>query len=161
MYRMVSKVVKLIGTRPGRAILLLRLGLWVAILSVVVKLCSLPRALRIVSASTRGPSQAGARSEQELVTAVDAILGLNIFVFRPVCWKRAAILHRYLSVRGRTTTIKFGLRKGPGNSLDGHAWLEADGRPILETAIPNYTVTYVFPSDAECKIDLTLLGSST
>lgn len=161
MLRIVSRAVKLIGSRPGRAILLLRMGLWVVILSLVVKLCSLPRALQIVSASTRGRSQAGARSEQELVTAVDAILGLKVLVFRPVCWKRAAILHRYLAVRGRATTIKFGLRKGPGNSLDGHAWLEADGRPILETAIPDYTVTYVFPSNAECKIDLTSLRSST
>ena len=102
----------------------LRLGLWVAILSVVVKLCSLPRALRIVSASTRAQSQAGAGSEEELVTKVDAILGSNIFLFRPVCWKRAAILHRHLSVRDRATTKTFGLRKGPGNSLDGHAWLD-------------------------------------
>jgi hypothetical protein len=158
MFRIISKAVKLIGTRPNRALLLLRLGLWVAILSLVVKLCSLPRALRIVSASTRGRSPAGARSEQELVTAVDAVLGLNVFVFRPVCWKRAAILHRYLSVRGRATTIKFGLRKGPGGSLDGHAWLEADGCPILEKEIPDYTVTYVFPSQAICEIELSSLA---
>jgi len=161
MFSIVPRVVKLIGSRPGRAILLLRIGLWVAILSLVVKLCSLPRALRIVSASTRGGSKADARSEQELVTAVDAILGLNVFVFRPVCWKRAAILRRYLSVNGRSTTMKFGLRKAPDNSLHGHAWLEADGRPILETTTPDYIVTYVFPSNAECNIDLTSLRSSS
>jgi Transglutaminase-like superfamily len=170
MLRLVSRAVKLIGSRPGRALLLLRMGLWVAILSAVVKLCSLPRALRIVSASTSGssskraaggkqsgdsPKQANAdTAEQELATAIDAVLGLNFLMFRPICWKRAAILHRYLSVRGKATTIKFGLRKGAAGTLDGHAWLEADGHPILESGPSDYAVTYVFPSTAECKVDL-------
>lgn len=169
MLRIVSRAVKLIGSRPGRAILLLRMGLWVAILSLVVKLCSLPRALWIVSASTSsssskhaagGKRSSGDSGEQELATAIDAVLGLNFLVFRPICWKRAAILHRYLSVRGKATTINFGLRKGAGGALDGHAWLEADGHPILESGPPNYAVTYVFPSTAECKVDLTSLAKT-
>ena len=167
MWRIVSKAVKLIGSRPGRALLLLRMGLWVAILSLVVKLCSLPRALWIVSASTSDSSnkpapngkQASADSiEQELATAIDAVLGLNFLIFRPICWKRAAVLHRFLSVRGKATTIKFGLRKGAAGTLDGHAWLEADGHPILESGPPDYAVTYVFPSTAECKVDLASLA---
>lgn len=159
MFHIVSRAVKLIGSRPGRALLLLRMGLWVAILSLVVKLCSLPRALRIVSGSTAGKQSSGDSGEQELATAIDAVLGLNFLVFRPICWKRAAILHRFLSVRGKATTINFGLRKGAGGTLDGHAWLEADGHPILESTPSDYAVTYVFPSTAECKVDLTSLAN--
>ncbi|HEV7398496.1 MAG TPA: lasso peptide biosynthesis B2 protein [Pyrinomonadaceae bacterium] len=158
MLRNVSRAVKLIGSRPARAILLLRMGLWVAILSLVVKLCSLPRALRIISTSYSGKQSNGAGSEQELATAIDAVLGLNFLMFRPICWKRAAILHRFLSVRGKATRINFGLRKGASGALDGHAWLEADGHPILESGSSDYTVTYVFPSTAECKVDLTSLA---
>lgn len=172
MLRTVSRAVKLIGSRPGRALLLLRMGLWVAILSLVVKLCSLPQALWIVSVPTSGSRQAaggkqssdsakqarGDSGEQELATAIDAVLGLNFLVFKPICWKRAAILHRYLSVRGKATTINFGLRKDAGGALDGHAWLEADGHPILESGPSDYAVTYVFPSTAECKVDLTSLA---
>jgi hypothetical protein len=139
--------------------LLLRMGLWVAILSLVVKLCSLPRALRIVSGSSPGKQSSGESSEQELATAIDAVLGLNFLMFRPICWKRAAILHRFLSVRGKATTINFGLRKGAGGALDGHAWLEADGHPILESGPYNYAVTYIFPSSAECEVDLTSLAN--
>ncbi|HXD30600.1 MAG TPA: lasso peptide biosynthesis B2 protein [Pyrinomonadaceae bacterium] len=160
MLRIVSKAVKLIGSRPGRAMLLLRMGVWVAILSVVVKLCSLPRALSIVSASTSGKQSSRDSSEQELATAIDAVLGLNFLVFRPICWKRAAILHRYFSLRGKTTRINFGVRKGAAGALDGHAWLEADGHPILESAPSNYTVTYFFPSTAECKVDLASMAEN-
>jgi hypothetical protein len=134
------------------------MGLWVAILSLVVKFCSLPRALRIVSASASGKQSSGDSGEQDLATAIDAVLGLNFLMFKPICWKRAAILHRFLSVRGKATRINFGLRKGAGGALDGHAWLEADGHPILESGLSHYTVTYVFPSTAECKVDLTSLA---
>lgn len=161
MLRIVSRAVKLIGSRPGRALLLLRMGAWVAILSLVVKLCSLPRALWIVSASPPKKEVTGDGSEQELATAIDAVLGLNFLMFRPICWKRAAILHRYLSVRGKATTIKFGLRKGVAGTLDGHAWLEADGHPILESGPADYAVTYVFPSTAECKVDLASLTETS
>ena len=161
MFGIVSRAVKLIGSRPRRAVLLLRMAFWVAILSLAVKLYSLPRALRIVSASAAGKSLPGENSEQELATAIDALLGLNVFVFRPVCWKRAAILHRYLRLHGTATTINFGLRKGTGGTLDGHAWLEADGHPILESEIPDFTVMYVFPSGAPFEIELASLAKSS
>jgi hypothetical protein len=137
------------------------MAFWVAILSLAVKLYSLPRALRIVSASATGKSLTAENSEQELATAIDALLGLNVLVFRPVCWKRAAILHRYLTLRGKATSINFGLRKGAAGTLDGHAWLEADGHPILESEIPDFTVMYVFPSGAPFEIELASLAKSS
>ena len=155
----VPKAARLFLSRPRRALLLLRMAGWVAILSFVVKAFSLPRALRIVS-----PSKArqfhGDKEQQELVSAIDALLGLNVLFFRPVCWKRAAILHRYLSLNGMTTTVNFGLRRGSAGPLTGHAWLEAEGRPIFETETPDYAVTYVFPSQAPFAMDLASLAKT-
>jgi hypothetical protein len=144
----------LFASRPRRALLLARMAGWVAILSCTVKMFSLPRALRIVSISPARNAAAGAEEQEELVTAIDAVLGLNVLCFKPICWKRAAILHRYLGLRGLNTTINFGLRKGSLGPLAGHAWLEVDGQPVFETEPPNYAVTYVFPSNAPFAMEL-------
>ena len=159
MGSLVSTATRLFLSRPRRAFLILRMAWWVAILSAVVKLVSLPRALRLVSSS---PSRSAARpdDQQELVSAIDALLGLKMLFLKPMCWKRAAILHRYLGLRGVATTINFGVRKGSAGPLAGHAWLEAEGRPIFETEMPDYAVTYVFPSSAPFVMELASLAKT-
>ena len=161
MPSVIAQSLRLIVTRPARAILILRMAFWVALLSLIVKCVSLPRALRIISPTITGKRSADEDIELQLSTAIDALLGLNIFIFRPVCWKRAAILHRYLALHGRPTTINFGLRKGTDRALDGHAWLEADGRAVLESRACDYAVTYIFPSNAHCEIELAALAKNS
>jgi hypothetical protein len=73
------------------------------------------------------------------------LLGIDASVFRPICWKRAAVLHRYLALHGMRTSIVFGVRKQNEGLLEGHAWLEAGHQPILEKSPPEYRVTYSFP----------------
>ncbi len=160
MLRTVFRGLRLIVSRPGRAILILRMAFWVIILSLTVRWYSLPRALRIVAPSRPGQSSPSGDGDEDLATAIDALLDLKLFVFKPVCWKRAAILHRYLTLRGRATTINFGVRRGDGGKLDGHAWVESAGRPILESEHPDYTVTYVFPSSAPFEIELASLANT-
>jgi hypothetical protein len=159
MAGLLPSAARLFLTRPRRAFLLLRMAGWIAIFSLAVKLFSLPRALRLVSISPAAGPVAAAAEQNDLVSAVDALLGLNVLCFKPICWKRAAILHRYLGLKGVNTTINFGLRKGSAGPLTGHAWLEADGRPIFETETPDYAVTYVFPSSAPFAIDLASIAS--
>ncbi|HMH45939.1 MAG TPA: lasso peptide biosynthesis B2 protein [Pyrinomonadaceae bacterium] len=121
-----------------------RMAVWVLVLSAVVRIWSLPRALRLIS--IKGKPDASITDDQELPTAIDAILGVNVSVFKPICWKRAAVLHRYLGLRGLESTIVFGVRKEAAGELKGHAWLEHEGQPIFEPSPPAYTVTYTFPS---------------
>lgn len=163
-----TKIVTLLirGTRkaflgPGEALLLLRMAGWVFLLTIAVRLFPLPRALRLVSTRTRRSSQTPeAEIQKQLAEAVDLLLKTNLFILKPICWKRAALLHRYLALNGITTRIMFGLRRKPDGSVSGHAWLEASGRPILETTPPNYAVTYSFPSSATFELDLNLLTES-
>lgn len=159
MGSLVSTATRLLLSRPRRAFLILRMAWWVAILSAVVKFVSLPRALRLVSNSS-GPSAARPAGQQELVSAIDALLSLNVLFLKPLCWKRAAILHRYLGLSGVATTIKFGLRQGSAAPLAGHAWLEVDGRPVFETEKPEYAVTYAFPSSAPFVMELASLAKT-
>jgi len=116
---------------------------WVAVLSVTARCYSLPRALQIV-AGTENRKICG-QHQDEFARAIDLLLSADVLMFKPICWKRAAVLHRYLSRNGTPTRIIFGVRGETGGKVDGHAWLEADGQPILETTPPDYVVTYSFP----------------
>ena len=144
--RLLSRVTRKFLTRPDEAWLLLRMAWWVAVLSVTARCYSLPRALQIVAgkqSDARG--RAGAMSQEELARAIDLLLSADFLMFKPICWKRAAVLHRYLSRNGTATRIIFGVRGENDGKVDGHAWLEANGEPILENTAPDYVVTYSFP----------------
>lgn len=134
-----------------------RMALWVVVLSSVVKISSLPSALRLLSTHPR--SNRTTASGADLATAIDAVLGVNFLVLRPSCWKRAAVLHHYLSLNGVPTTIVFGLRKEESGELKGHAWLQSAGEPLLEKQLPAYTVTYSFPSAQSFEGDLAIMTS--
>ncbi|HJT65582.1 MAG TPA: lasso peptide biosynthesis B2 protein [Pyrinomonadaceae bacterium] len=132
---------------PREALLLSRMAWWVTVLSVAARCCSLPRALAIVAGKMKNQAQpADVTVPQRLARAIDLLLSADVFLFKPICWKRAAVLHRYLSRHGIATRIIFGVRNEPGGQVAGHAWLEAEGEPILESAPPEYVVTYRFPS---------------
>jgi hypothetical protein len=122
----------------------MRMAWWVAVLSVVARFYSLPRALQIVAGNTKQPAHTNA-NENDLARAIDRLLAIDFLIFTPVCWKRAAVLHRYLSRNGIPTRIIFGVRNERGGKVAGHAWLEHEGRPILENTPPEYVVTYSFP----------------
>ena len=132
-------------SRPGEALLLCRMAWWIAVVSITARCYSLPRALQIVAGNRSGEHPPQAINQEELARAVDLLLSANIFMFKPICWKRAAILHRYLLRTGTPTRIVFGVRSEADGKVAGHAWLEEDGRPILETVPPEYVVTYSFP----------------
>ena len=129
---------------PREAWLLMRMAWWVAVLSVLARLYPLPRALRIVAGNKKEPARTDANAN-DLARAIDRLLAIDFLIFTPVCWKRAAVLHRYLSRSGIPTRIIFGVRNESGGTVAGHAWLEREGHPILESTPPEYVVTYSFP----------------
>jgi hypothetical protein len=123
------------------------MALWIIILSAALKLTSLPRVLQLVSVRVPAGAPAADQSEAvKLVHAIDVLLGIDVPLFRPSCWKRAMILQRYLALSRIETTINFGVRKDSNGQVDGHAWLERQGKPIFEATSPAYAVTYRFPA---------------
>jgi len=143
--RLLSRGLRRLITRPNETWLLLRMAWWVVVLSVTARCYSLPRALQIVAGNkNKSERLLEPVNADRLARAIDLVLSADVLMFKPICWKRAAVLHRYLSRNGIPTRIVFGVRNGSGN-VDGHAWLEANGQPILETSPPNYLVTYTFP----------------
>ncbi len=55
------------------------------------------------------------------------------------------VLHRFLALNGVESRINFGLQKGADGTLNGHAWLEHEGRPLLEDGAGTYIVTFSLP----------------
>jgi transglutaminase superfamily protein len=134
-------------SQPGEALLLCRMAWWVVVLTIAARCYSLPRALALVAGSQANKiDEHDAAVQERLARSIDLLLSTDLFLFRPICWKRAAVLHRYLLRNGITTRIIFGVRNEPDGKVAGHAWLEAEGEPILETTPPEYVVTYRFPS---------------
>jgi hypothetical protein len=140
--RVLSRATRKVVTRPSEAWLLMRMAWWVVVLSTMARCYSLPRALQIVAGNQKRSNQSVNRDD--LARVIDLLLSADFLMFKPICWKRAAVLHRYLSRNGTQTRIIFGVRNESGK-VDGHAWLEADGQPILESTLPDYVVTYSFP----------------
>ncbi len=133
---------------PKEAFLALRMAAWVVALSLMVRMLPLPRALQMLTPRRhrRTTTDDNTALEKRLARSVDALLGIGKLVFTPTCWKRAAVLYRYLALNGIETHIVFGIRRETEGLLAGHAWLEAGGgRPVLEATAPDYTVTYCFP----------------
>jgi len=145
--RLIFRISRKFASRPSEALLLCRMAWWVAVLSVTARFYSLPRALQIVAGEPNTPPSQPTATQDELARAIDLLLSANVLMFKPICWKRAAVLHRYLLRNGINTRIIFGVRNETGGKVAGHAWLEANGQPILETAPPEYVVTYSFPSN--------------
>jgi len=139
------RVIRKVLRDPRESLLLMRMASWVLLLSSLLKVRTLPRALELVSTRVRPSRLDELETGLRLAQAADLLLAMNVFVYRPSCWKRAAILHRYLALNGIESRINFGMRKEVDGTLSGHAWLERAGAPLLEPAPPNYTITFSFP----------------
>ena len=145
---LIHRAARKIVLRPGEALLLCRMAWWVMVLSLAARRYSLPRALEIVAGRhSERPDLNDPADHERLAHAIDLLLATDVWIFRPICWKRAAVLHRYLARSGTQTRIIFGVRNDSAGKVTGHAWLEAEGRPILETTPPEYVATYKFPSN--------------
>ena len=81
----------------------------------------------------------------ELGAAIDSVLGIDLFVFRRSCWKRAMVLQRFLSLNGIETRLNFGVQQTTDGTVNGHAWLEHQGQRLLERDAGTYVVTFTLP----------------
>jgi len=123
-----------------RLLLGMRMAAWIAFLTPFGRMLPLRTMLRLLDTRRRAP---GRWPPERIASLVDRVFRADI-VHRS-CWKRAAVLRRYLLLNGINTSVVFGVRKGE-EELAGHAWLERDGEPFLEATPPDYVVTFRYPS---------------
>jgi hypothetical protein len=141
-----GRTARKIVLEPREAVLLARMAFWVVLISALARLTSLPRAQRIASIGIRSRSADRASvTPAELGTAIDSVLGIDLFVFRKSCWKRAMVLQRFLSLNGIESRLYFGVQQTVEGTVTGHAWLEHEGRRLLERDTGTYIVTFALP----------------
>ena len=160
--RLARRAARFAAREPSAALLALRMGAWVAAISLSVKAMPLPRVMRLATPLRRRSRRAGDAGEVQARTArlLDALLAADVWCFTPTCWKRAPVLYRFLALSGVESRVVFGMRREEGGRVAGHAWVEAGGRPILEACPPDYSVTYVFPPGAPAPRAATLRRDS-
>lgn len=139
---------RFVAREPLSGLLLLRMAAWVAAVSFLLKLMPFDRAMSLVTPLRRRSTHAGdpSATQARLSRLIDLLLATDFWLYTPTCWKRAPVLYRFLALEGIPTRVVFGVRRKETGALDGHAWLEADGRPLLERTAPDYKVTYSYPA---------------
>jgi Transglutaminase-like superfamily len=152
----VIRIVRVVGlaarqavVKPREAVLRARMAFWVVLISALARFTSLPRAQRIAAFRT-GSRQARRAffTPAQLGAAIDSVLRIDLFVFRPSCWKRAMVLQRFLALDGIESRVNFGVQKAIDGTVSGHAWLEHQGRMLLEREAGTYVVTFTLPLQA-------------
>jgi energy-converting hydrogenase Eha subunit A len=133
-----------LGLRDPRSLLLsVRMAVWIVLISIVARLISLPAMFRLAETRRRW-APAAVLPPEEIAERIDRVFRAAL-VTDGACWKRAAVLRRYLLLNGIETEVVFGVRKESGGELAGHAWLEREGTPFLERELPQYVVTFRHP----------------
>lgn len=146
--RVLSRIVRQVIREPRTAALGAHMALWIVLTSVAARMTSLPKTVRLLTRGVRQPVSPNPSTDpQHLARTIDRVLRIELPIFRPRCWKRSLVLYRYLTRAGIECRINFGVRRNPDGTLAGHAWLERDGHPFLEsdTAIGSYVVTFSLP----------------
>lgn len=132
---------------PRSGFLIFRMAGWVAAASLLLRLLPFERAMLIITPLRRRAQAANPSDTQlQLSRLIDLLLATDFWLYTPTCWKRAPVLYRYLALHGIESRVVFGVRKKESGSLDGHAWLEANGQPVLEKIAPDYKVTFSYPA---------------
>jgi hypothetical protein len=90
---------------------------------------------RIASDARRGPQRGASRDR-----IVWAVRAAGARLPRTTCLIEALAADTMLRRGGYPSTLRIGVRRGASLSLDAHAWVECDGRPVIGTtpALPEY-----------------------
>jgi hypothetical protein len=115
---------------PGDAWLVARMTAWAIALRVlkrVVPLARLTRAMWRDSSSRKSP-----HGVEEIVALVRRACRLARLRRQTNCLERSLIGYRYLAAANASPRLVTGVRR-VGQEVHGHAWVEVDGQPVLET----------------------------
>jgi len=128
---------------PADIVLAARMAAVAAWVPVLMRVTSLPRAMTVLDPGL-GPRAAGATVLERHLRVAEGLfrdarrrLGSN-------CMRRSLVLFRFLRRAGFGAEIVFGIKRGGDKGLDGHAWIELDGEPILEDGDPRAEFSVVF-----------------
>lgn len=140
--RIRRKLGKLLKLEPSDWGILVRAVYLLALLELLQNRMSLPRL--VAQFDAKSGHKMPSIPPQRLIRLIDGLL--SVIYQKDHCMERSFILFHFLRRFGEPAVLCFGVQRS-GRRLDGHAWIELDGRPFFEPADPRrtYTTTYVYP----------------
>jgi hypothetical protein len=120
---------------------------WIVVLSIAAQRSPLPRALEIV-AGKQPIDQFRSIRRSSASRANDRSFAGNgrVDVQADLLEARRGAASLSLARRPDANHLS-AVRNDPTGTVTGHAWLESEGQPILESTPPEYVATYSFPSN--------------
>ncbi len=121
--------------------LFIRVGFWLAAVSILLRLIPLPRLLRLLT-----PARANGRKwpREKLVNFCSFWLGREAAFFSRSCLKRSLVLYRYLNLQAEPARFLIGVRQ-EDQKLCGHAWILIQGKKIFPDEDLSYRIIYAYP----------------
>jgi Transglutaminase-like superfamily len=109
-----------------------RMGVWVLVLHVLVRVLPLPRVVRIAEprSLTSSPHQ---RDVRRIVALAQAVTSRATRRPETMCLVRSLVAYRYLARAGVRPELHVGFERTEG-TLRGHAWVVVEGAPVTDRA---------------------------
>ena len=140
MWRRLKEFWGLVGS-PSGLWLFMRVGIWIALVSLLLRMVSLPGLMRILM-----PKQISRRKwpSSKIVNFASFWLGRERAFYQRSCLKRSLVLFRYLNMQSDPAQFIIGVRK-EGGELRGHSWIMIQDKPLFDDEDMNYKIIYSFP----------------
>jgi hypothetical protein len=131
----------------------LRLGVWLCLLPISLRLRSLPELLKHFTQVRTQPKSRSPLQIDRAVGIVVRICLLRLFrlrIFPKTCLRQSLALYHVLHRMGYPVEIHFGIHKD-GEDLRGHSWITIQGKPVADTARREiFNPIYSYRSGSQC-----------
>lgn len=140
MIEKLKKLWKFVETCDGLW-LFIRIGFWLALVSILLRLIPLPSILKLLT--PKKPSKKKWQKDK-LVNFISLWLGQDRAFFRRSCLKRSLVLYRYLNLQKEPARFFIGIKKEDDKIL-GHAWIMLGEQKLFPDENINYKIIYTYP----------------
>jgi hypothetical protein len=116
----------------------LRLGLWLCLLPIFLRLRSLPELLNRSTQLGTQPKRESPLERDRAVRIAVRICQMSLFylpIFPKTCLRQSLALYHVLNRMGCPVEIHFGVLKD-GQKFHGHSWVTIQGNPVAERTQP-------------------------
>jgi len=140
MIRRIKEFSTLVET-PPELWLFLRIGLWILIVTILLRATAINRMMTILAPRKSSP---GKFKREKIVNFTSFWLGRERAFLQRSCLKRSLVLFRYLNMQSERARFFIGVRKENGE-LRGHSWITVDGKSLFPEDDLNYKTVFSHP----------------
>jgi hypothetical protein len=119
--------------------------MWFGVVEVGLRCLPLQKLLRIIQRPGNTPTVTKKQREPQRAVPerVAYCVGLagRLHLFDSTCLKKSLVLNALLTRRGFDAQLLIGAARGTNGQLDAHAWLDCEGKVLLDGTMPRHYAT--------------------